>query len=126
VGTHFQKFFDKEFLGSYDLPEGKEVTVTIENVVGGELQMPGKKKKAKKPVISFVGKEKKFVCNVTNAKTIAKMYGNEVEKWKGKQITLYVSVTRNPEDGKDIDCLRIRPSVPADKTPTTLPSGGEI
>jgi hypothetical protein len=118
--THFKALYDKDYLGAWDLPEGKEVVVTIENVVGGELTSQGGKKN-KKPIISFVGKEKKFVCNVTNAKTIAAMYGNHVEKWKGQKITLYVSQTRDPSTGSDIDCLRVRQKAPSGKAPSPEP-----
>lgn len=107
--THYKAMYDKEYLGSWELPPGRDITVTIEAVKGGELTAIGGKKN-KKPIISFVGKEKKFVCNVTNAKTIAAMYGNFVEEWKGKRITLFVSQTRDPSTGGDIDCIRVRPS----------------
>ncbi len=35
--THYKALYDKEYLGSWDLPAGKDVTVTIEKVVGAEL-----------------------------------------------------------------------------------------
>ena len=43
------------------------------------------------------------------------MYGNYVEKWVGKKITLYVSTTRNPDGTGDVECIRIRPTVPVSK-----------
>lgn len=110
--THFRQLYDRDYLGSWDLPENKDITVTIERAVGGELTGNGGKK-AKKPIITFVGKEKKFVCNITNAKAIAGMYGNHVEQWAGKKIVLYVSTTRDPATGGDIPCIRVRPRVPA-------------
>jgi hypothetical protein len=119
--THYRQMYDRDYLGSWDLPEDKDVTVTIEHVKGGELTAVGGKKN-KKPIISFVGKEKKFVCNVTNAKAIAGMYGNHVEKWAGKKITLYVSTTRDPSTGGDIPCIRIRPRVPAAGNPPEAPA----
>lgn len=119
--AHYKTYYDKEFLGSWDLPPGKDATVTIEKVIGAELDN-GKGKKNKKPVIQFVGKEKKFVSNVTNSKTIAAMYGNMVEDWVGKRITLYVTQTRDPSTGSDIDCLRIRPTVPKGKAAATDPA----
>jgi hypothetical protein len=109
--THYRQLYDRDYLGAWDLPENKDVAVTIEKAVGGELTGNGGKK-AKKPIISFVGKEKKFVCNVTNAKAIAGLYGNHVEKWAGKRIALYVSTTRDPSTGGDIPCIRVRPQAP--------------
>jgi hypothetical protein len=112
--THFQALYDRDYLGSWDLPENKDVAVTIDKVIGGELTGLGGKK-AKKPIISFVGKDKRMICNKTNAKAIAGMYGNHVEKWAGKRIALYVSTTRDPSTGGDIPCIRVRPKAPEGK-----------
>jgi hypothetical protein len=119
--THYRQLYDRDYLGSWDLPENKDVTVTIERAVGGELTGTGGKK-AKKPIISFVGKDKKMVVNVTNAKAIAGMYGNHVEQWAGKKIVLYVSTTRDPATGGDIPCIRVRPRVPAGASPSSAGS----
>lgn len=118
AATDYRSLYDRDYLGSWDIPENRDAVVTIENVIGGELTAIGGKK-SKKPIISFTGKEKKFICNKTNAKAIAAMYGNHVEKWVGKRIALYVSTTRDPGTGGDIACLRVRPQVPA---PTSSPS----
>jgi hypothetical protein len=112
-------------LGSFDLPEDKDISVTIEGVKGGELVGTGGRK-SKKPIISFVGKEKKFVCNKTNAKTIAALYGNHVEKWVGKKIALYVSTTRDPSTGGDIPCIRVRPQMPIGKSAASEETGAAI
>lgn len=112
--THYKTFYDKEYLGSWDLPPGRDVTVTIESVKGAELDN-GKGKKNKKPVIKFVGKEKKFISNVTNSNAIAGMHGPMVEDWSGKKIALYITQTRDPSSGSQIDCIRVRPTVPKGK-----------
>ena len=117
---HYKTLYDKDYIGSWDLPPGKDATVTIDKVVAGELDN-GKGKKNKKPIISFVGKEKKFVSNVTNSKTIAGMYGNMTEEWIGKRITLYVTQTRDPSTGGEIDCIRVRPKVPTSKVQDAAP-----
>ena len=113
--THYRQLYDRDYLGSWDLPENRDIVVTIDKAVGGELTGTGGKK-SKKPIITFVGKEKKMVCNVTNAKSIAGMYGNHVEKWAGQRISLYVSTTRDPATGGDIPCIRVRPTVPTAAT----------
>ena len=41
-----------------------------------------------KLVASFVGKKKAMVLNKTNAKTIAKFYGDETDGWTSKRITI--------------------------------------
>lgn len=111
--THYRQLYDRDYLGSWDLPENGDKVFTIERCVGGELTGNGGKKN-KKPLISFVGNDKKLVCNVTNAKAIAGMYGSHVEKWAGKRITLYVSTTRDPSTGGEIPCIRVRPQAPQD------------
>ncbi len=112
--THFRKFMDNELLGAWDLPEDRDVVVTISKVVGGDLVGIGGKK-SKKPVVTFVGKEKKMVFNVTNCKALAGMYGNHVEKWEGKKISLYTATARDPNGGPDVPCIRVRPTIPAAK-----------
>ena len=103
--------YEKEFLYSFDLG-GRDVTLTIERVTQGTLTGVGGKKN-KKPVVYFKeGKEKKGLglC-ITNARTIAAMYGGfETEKWIGKKITLFPTTTEF--GGRTVDCIRIRAMIP--------------
>lgn len=114
MGTDVRAMYDKEYLYAYDL-QGKEVTLTIEKVVRGELMGTGGRKN-KKPVVYFKeGAEKKGLglC-ITNARTIASLYGGfEIEKWIGKRIVLYPTTTLF--GGATVDCIRIRPVVPGAK-----------
>lgn len=107
---HYRALYDADYWGSWDLENGDK-TVTIKRCVGGELTGPGGKK-SKKPVLYVEGSEKGIPLNKTNGKTIASMYGNYVADWAGKRITLFKSSTRNPQDGGEIDCIRIRPEKP--------------
>lgn len=111
--TDYRKFFDKPYLGHWDLPDGRDVVVTIEKVEAGELHVPGKKPE-KKPLITLRKTEKKMVCNATNSKTIAKMYGVNVEDWVGKAIALYKTTT-NAQGGEQVECIRVRPTAPKPK-----------
>jgi hypothetical protein len=115
--TDFRKFFDKDFLKAYDL-DGKDTTVTIEKVVGGEVTGEGGKK-SKNPIASFVGARKRFVLNSTNGKTIASLYGNDVSAWKGKRITLYPTTTKFGSETRE--CIRVRPKVPGSGPDTPMP-----
>ena len=77
--------YPSRFLSAEDL-NGQDVTVTIANVTQETL---GQGKDAQqKLVASFVGKKKAMVLNKTNAKTIAKLYGDETDGWAGKRITI--------------------------------------
>ena len=104
----YRSLYDREYIGAWDLPH--DVTVTIERVEARKLQ--NKTKTNTKPVIFFAGREKGFACNKTNGKTIAAMYGNDVEKWVGKRVTLYATTTTFGSD--TVECIRVRPMVPKD------------
>jgi hypothetical protein len=104
----YRTFYDQEHLGAWDL--SGNATVTISAVKAGEVGGHQGKKKDRKPILTFEGKSKTFVCNKTNAKTIAAMYGNDTSKWVGKRITLYPTTT--PFGGEMKDCIRVRPIIP--------------
>lgn len=112
----FRLLFPSKYLAAHDL-RGKDVTLTIRRVIVEELETDRGKKK--KPVVYFEEtktkaeetgtEEKRLVLNVTNAKSIAKMHGNEIEGWAGKRITFFP--TQAEAFGEMKDCLRIRPDV---------------
>lgn len=110
--SHWRQYMDSKYVGAWDFmnEEGvpREGVVTIDKVEKGEVV--SQSGKARKPVIWFKGKEKPFVCNVTNAKTIARMYGNDPREWEGKSITLYVGEANN--QGETVPALRVRPTPP--------------
>lgn len=117
--THWKALFDpSEFLFAHDLG-GKEFTLQIEKVSGGTIS--GEKgRKNKKPIVSFVKSKKRLALNKTNSKTIAKMYGNDVENWAGKWITIYPTTT--DFGGETVECIRVKPRVPNGKgQPAPLP-----
>lgn len=111
---------DKEHLYAYDL-DGREVTAQIEKVYAGEL-MGEKGRKSKKPMIKFVGKEKKLALNKTNGKTIAKLYGKDTDEWVGKWITFYPTTT--DFGGETVDCIRIKPNIPQPRNGASNGRGG--
>lgn len=102
--------FDKAYLYAYDL-QGRDVTVKIVKVSGGTLVGQGGKSN-KKPILFFEGKEKGLAINITNARTIASMYGSfDSDKWIGKWVTLYPTTTTF--GSQTVDCIRIRPEIPS-------------
>lgn len=112
---HYAKMFDNEFVGAWDLTDDEDrpidKTVTIDRVE--KKKVKGPRGEQTKPVLYFAGTAKGMICNVTNARTIAGMYGNDVNGWAGKRITLYQDVTDTP-DGKK-PCIRVRPNIPGGK-----------
>ncbi len=103
---HWREMTESDWLRAFDL-QGRDVTVTIEKVVPGEVTGEGGKK-SKRPVVYFKGKNKPLALNATNCKTIARMFGNETNAWAGKAITLYPTVTQ--KGGEETPCLRVRPA----------------
>lgn len=114
MGTDYRSLYGKEWIGAWDIPDGKDVTLTITGVTGGELTSAGGRK-SKKPVLSVRGTPKKLALNATNGKTIASLYGKHIEEWVGKRITIYKSTTRDPSGDGEVECVRVRPKVPAGK-----------
>lgn len=91
-------------------------TGTIQTVTSKEFGKDDEEKK-KKLVISFLGFDKDFVCNMTNANTIAGMHGEETDLWIGKVLTLYFDPTV-AFGGKLVGGIRVQ------FTPPGTPSAG--
>lgn len=102
--------FPSAFLKTDDL-QGRQVTVTIESY---SLEDVGDDEK--KLVLHFAGKNRGLVCNKTNAASISDIYGDEMDEWLGKRITLYPTKTNYA--GRMTPCIRIQE--PA--APTAAPS----
>jgi hypothetical protein len=116
----YATMFDSKWLNVGDLDDA-ERAVTIARVEPG---MVGEGPDAeRKPILWFEGEAKPFAANVTNAKTIANLYGRDTENWVGKAITLYPTTTEYK--GETVPCVRIRPAVPGRKAAKshTLPIG---
>jgi hypothetical protein len=106
---HWRSMMDSQWLRYHDL-QGRDVTVTIERVVAGEV-IGNKGAKNKKPVLHFKAKNKPLAINATIGRTIERMYGPDTAEWIGKQITLYTSTTEM--GGETVQCIRVRPGKPS-------------
>lgn len=115
--THWKKLMNPEYIGAYWLPEGEDVTVVIDYVVREIITGTGGKKE--ECTVAHLKGVKPFILNSTNSKTIAKLYGNFIEDWAGKPITLFASTARLA--GDTVECLRIRPVVAKRATPPITP-----
>jgi len=82
---------------------GRDVTVTIANVLFREFD------DGNKIELQFSETDKKLILNVTNARTIADMYGDNTDGWAGRPITLFPTTT--DFSGKRVACIRIREAV---------------
>jgi hypothetical protein len=113
--SDWRNMFDRDYIGHWDIGEGRDAVVVIATVEAKKVGegIPGRKAD-RKPILKFEGKDKGMVCNKTNAKAIAAMYGNDTREWVGKPIALYVTTTSSP-DGT-VPCIRVRPTPPKPKT----------
>lgn len=108
--THWKTQFDYKWLGSYSLPDGKDITLTIremkrEEVVG----VSGKKELLL--VACFHENVKPMVVNKTNCKALEKLFKTpNIEEWNSKQFQ--VGASRVDAFGDKVDALRIRPFAP--------------
>ena len=101
--------FPSNYVKASDL-NGKPSLLTIRTCVLEELGQG--RDKEKKPVLYFSKGPKGLVLNVTNARVIAKAYGDDTANWTGKQIEIYP--TQVEFRGDLVDAIRVRiPDVPA-------------
>jgi hypothetical protein len=93
--------FPSDYLKAADL-QGHEITVTMSNV---KIETVGKDRDLL-PVLYFQGKEKGLVLNKTNGRTIAALYGDEMDDWGGGEIVLYEEMVEF--QGKRGPAIRVR------------------
>lgn len=96
--------FPSRFLRPEDL-KGAEPVVTIDRVA---FEVVGRKRE-RKAILHFVGKEKGLVLNRTNADALTKILGSALtEEWQARRIRLYATTTKFGND--TVDCIRIKPA----------------
>jgi len=133
----FRALFDNDKLGHWDLVDDKgnpcDKTLTIERVESEKVRNEKKEEKAK-AILYFRGVKRPMICNVTNCKTIAGLYGRKTEGWIGKRVTLYPTTV--DAFGETKECIRIKnrvpngdarkpPPTPRDETPPPAATGEE-
>lgn len=105
---HWKQLTNQDYIGAYALLKGEDLTVTITSVRKQEIKSSGGRDQ--ECIVAKLDGQKPLILNMTNCKTIAKLYGNDVDGWAGKSITLYASTTSLA--GEQVECLRIRPTAP--------------
>lgn len=115
--THWKRLINPDYIGAYALNPDEDLTVTIDFVQ--REQITGTDGKKEDATVAHLKGHKPLILNVTNSKSIAKLYGPYIEGWAGKDITLYASMTK--AFGDVVECLRIRPSVAKRKKPSITP-----
>jgi hypothetical protein len=98
------------YLEAEELPEGKDIEVTIEAYRLGNANDKGKDGKpiTDKAFIRLKNVKKELVLNATNAKSIRRALGeNEMDDWIGKKVTIY-RTTCNAFGDPKTPCIRVR------------------
>jgi len=115
---HWRKNFSMDWMGSYSLPEGKDIIVTIKESKKDKVTGPtGKKEECF--VCYFTEYEKGMILNRTNCKTLEKLFKSPYPvDWIGKKIQLGIDTVS--AFGESVEALRIRPIIPKDKAKIEL------
>ena len=117
----YQGMFSSQYLGAWDAEAGP-LTLTIASVRAVTLKnRTGEEDE--KPAIDFAEKAARpMVLNKTNARAIAQMYGDDVQGWIGRKIT----VNRAQVDmaGSTVWALRVQVIVNPIPTPPAARRGG--
>ena len=115
--TNWKKFANKDFLGSWDIENG-DLILTIRNITQKSVKNPQGKEELC-IVCEWVENYKPMILNVTNCKTISKIYNSEyIEDWVGKKVQLFVTTVS--AFGDTTEAIRIRPIVPREVTKQLL------
>lgn len=106
VTTHWKNLFASKtmLLGSHNLNEGEELILQIASVAIEEIKnQNGKPERV--PVIKF-NNAPPMVLNITNARTIASLYGERHDYWIGRYIQLYSALIK--VKGVEQTALRVK------------------
>lgn len=52
--------------------------------------------------------KKKFQVNKTNYKAVALLYGEDCDKWVGKEVQIYEGVANNPSTGQEGPSIKLK------------------
>ena len=106
----FRKFMDKNYLGSWDVPDTGDLVLTIDHVEQNDVK--NERGSERKLTIHFAERGyKPMILNTTNAKRISKVAGSsKVEDWDGLRISIYTE--KVTAFGGTTDALRIREYAP--------------
>ena len=116
---HIDTLFDDPYIKAGHLG-GEVVTATIAKVEKAVIEN-GTGEASVKPLIYFEGVQfrrengnpRPMVCNKTNARTIAALYGEDVSAWIGKKVMLYAVEVE--AFGETKPAIRVKQQVPSEE-----------
>jgi hypothetical protein len=122
--THWRALIERDSIGAWDLvgkdKRPRDFTLEILSVTQGKVKSKDNPKGKGKPIIRFRGAEKYLIAGAVNCQAIAGMYGDDVDSWIGKLVTLYATTT-DVGPKKNVPCVRVRPVKPNGKADAELP-----
>lgn len=120
--THWLQSPNKNYLGHWDLPEGKDLILTIHSAKWEEVKNPIINTVEAKRVIRFKENVKPMICNQTNAQSIYKAIGvRNMEDSEGHKIQLYIANIMDKKTKENIDCIRVRKIKPIENKEELTP-----
>lgn len=108
--THWKSGFNYKYAGIQDLPNGKDVILTIKEIINEEV-IGNDGKKESMPVIYFFENFKPMVCGKACSRLIEQALKTPYrEQWIGKQ--MQIGISKESWFGKSDDYLRPRRFIP--------------
>jgi len=103
--------FTGNFMSAVDILNRGHVSVTISDVVAPNVERDqnGKGKLIDKTILSFEGKQKRFICGNLNLSLIVQQHGPKATLWPGKKILLTVTYLEKCFGHKNVPVLRVVP-----------------
>lgn len=101
----YSQQFDSDYLEAAHL-DG-DVTLEISEIIPRNQRKAKDGKPIDKPILLFKGSKRGFVLNKTNAKIIALNFGNKMDSWAGKRITLFPTTCKAFGNDKT-PCIRVK------------------
>ena len=111
--VHWKKSFNPNYYGTYALPDGQDVILTIKKV--DEETVTGSDGKSEKCLVCHWKEEgvKPLILNATNCKAISKLLKSPyVDDWVGHRIQIGSEMVK--AFGETVDAIRVRKTLPED------------
>jgi len=111
--THHKLLANPDFIGTYLLENEdgtfREMNVTIQNVTQSKVFNPAGK--SEQVVVANISGQKPMILNATNRKRLGAHFGNFIEDWAGKTVTIYVEKVK-AKGGEWTHGLRVKETLP--------------
>ena len=99
--------FTGNFMTALDILNRGHVSVTISDVVGPNQERDAAKKLIDKTILSFEGKQKRFICGTLSLNLIVQQHGAKASLWAGKTIQLTVAYLDKCFGHTNVPVLRV-------------------